>query len=308
MRRLAPDAPRLSWAIGAAEGLLTPVPGPESLPGGAYGASGREAKLFLDGGDRCALHLPARALGRLTAGALRASLTARNVGPLRDAMSRPARIHGRDLTVDYLRYTDRDLAALLARFVADGVRPRLHALGNLAARQAAAALREIGAPPGAAVIDHLVLLDPATTDLVAASGATATYQPGFLATFGPQIVGTGSHRYLAVLAGRALLDAGVPLTIGSDHPAGPLDPLANLRLAVGRALPDGTPLQPGQALTPSEAVRGYTTAAAAALGAPGAGGLAPGEAADLVVCDADPFDPAARITRVWVAGRPAWPR
>ncbi|MGI5238490.1 amidohydrolase [Dactylosporangium sp. CA-139066] len=308
LRLAAAGAPRLSWAVGAAEGLLTPVPGPQALPAGDYGASAREAKLFLDGGDRCALHLPARALGRLTAGALRASLAVRNVGPLRDAMHRPARVHGGELRVEYLRYPDRELADVLARFVAAGVRPRLHALGNLAVRQAATALRTIGAPPGAAVIDHLVLLDPATTDLVAASGATATLQPGFLTTFGPQIVGTGSHRYLTVLAGRALLDAGVPLTIGSDHPAGPLDPLVNLRLAVARTLPDGTPLQPAQALTPAEALRGYTTAAAAALGAPGAGGLSPGEPADLVVCDADPFTPGARVTQTWVAGRRVWPR
>ncbi|GAA4255997.1 amidohydrolase [Dactylosporangium darangshiense] len=298
LRLAAAPAPRLSWAVGAAEGLLTPVPGPAALPDGPYGASAREVKLFLDGGDRCALHLPSRALARLAGSAVRESVAARHIGPLRDSLRRPARIHGRDLRVEYLRYDDRALADVLARFVEAGVRPRLHALGNLAARQAATALRAIGAPPGAAVIDHLVLLDPATTGLVAASGATATFQPGFPATFGPQIAGTGTDRYLTVLAGRALLDAGVPLTAGSDHPAGPLDPLGNLRLAVGRT---------EQALTPSEALRCYTTAAAAALGAPGAGGLSPGEPADLVVCDGDPFDPASRVTQTWVAGRRAWP-
>ncbi|MFC7484035.1 hypothetical protein ACFQX7_33935 [Luedemannella flava] len=48
-RLAAAEAPRLSWAIGAAEGLLSPVPGPRFAPGGPYGASSREVKLFLDG-------------------------------------------------------------------------------------------------------------------------------------------------------------------------------------------------------------------------------------------------------------------
>jgi predicted amidohydrolase YtcJ len=155
-----------------------------------------------------------------------------------------------------------------------------------------------------------VLLDRPTTDLLAASGATATFQPGFLTTFGPQIVGTGTDRYLAVLPGRALLDAGVALTMGSRPPGGPARPARQPPLGcsadTGRALPDGTPLQPEQAPTPAEALRCHTTAAAAALGAPGAGGLAPGEPADLVVCDGDPFAPTSRVTHTWVAGRRGW--
>src|SRR5207244_2982730 len=42
---------------------------------------------------------------------------------------------------------------------------------------AARVLRTAGIPPGTATIDHLLLLDDATADLVAASGASASYQP-----------------------------------------------------------------------------------------------------------------------------------
>ncbi|MGI5183137.1 amidohydrolase family protein [Dactylosporangium sp. CA-152071] len=297
----APGSPRLSWAVGAGEGLLSPLEGPSVAPDGDYGASGREAKLFLDGGDRCAVCMPARALGRLTWQAVKETVAARHPGPLRDAMRRRTTVQGRTLRLEYLRYSDRELADLLSAYLSAGLRPRMHALGNLAVRQAATALRAVGAPAGAAVIDHLVLLDPAAVDLVAASGAWATVQPGFLTTFGPQIVDGGTDRFLTVVGGRSLLDAGVPLTLASDHPAGPLDPLGNLRLAVRR------PIQPAQALTPAEAVRALTVTAAASLGAPGAGGLAAGETADLAICDGDPFDPATRVTQTWISGRRVWP-
>jgi predicted amidohydrolase YtcJ len=298
-------APRLSWGIGAAEGLLTPPGGPAMAPEGPYGAAGREVKLFLDGGDRCALSLPTHALGGMTLRALWQCIAARHFGPLRDALRRRARLHGRRVDLAYLRYPDRALTGLLDQYLGAGFRVRMHALGNLAVRQAAQALRIVGSAPGTAIIDHLVLLDPATTELVAASGAWATYQPGFLTTFGPQITVTGTDRHLAVLGGRQLLDCGVSLTLASDYPAGPLDPLENLRSAVHRTLPDGRVIQPAQGLTPTEAVRCLTTTAAGSLGIP-AGGLTPGERADLVICDADPFEPDSRVVQTWIGGRVVW--
>ena len=72
---------------------------------------------------------------------------------------------------------------------------------------------------------------------------------------------------------------GAPLALSSDYPCGEVDPLHNLRAAVQRQIAgrDGEdrPLQPEQAITPAEAVRAATVTAAAALQAPGAGGLAP---------------------------------
>jgi len=305
LRMAEAAAPRLSWGVGAPEGLLTPPGGPATAPEGGYGAAGREVKLFLDGGDRCALSLPAYALGGLTVQALRQCIATRHFGPLRDALRRRTRLHGRRLDIAYLRYPDHALTGLLDQYLAAGFRVRMHALGNLAARQAAQALRTVGAAPGAAIIDHLVLLDPVTTELVAASGAWATYQPGFLTAFGPQITAAGTDRHLAVLGGRQLLDSGVPLALASDYPAGPLDPLENLRSAVRRTLPNGRVIQAAQGLTPTEAVRCLTTAAAGSLGIP-AGGLTPGERADLVICDDDPFGQDSRVVQTWVGGRVVW--
>jgi predicted amidohydrolase YtcJ len=87
---------------------------------------------------------------------------------------------------------------------------------------------------------------------------------------------------------------------------------------VNRTLDDRPPWRPEQALTVTEAVAGFTTGAAYAVGRERQlGRLAPGFAADLVVLDGDPFDcPPERIASIgvvatmvagrWVHGRPPW--
>ncbi len=292
---------RLSWATGSPRGMHCRPPGPAHAPGGPYGEAAAEVKLFADGGDRCALRLPPRAAAGLLGGAISESIRLRAPGPLREAMRRKLAIGPGGLRTPYLRYTDVELAALAAAYLDAGVRLRIHALGNLAGEQAARVLRTVGAPPGGATIDHLLVCDQATAELVASTGAAVSYQPGFLSRYGDMLEGARVGRYAAVLGGRLLLEAGIPLAISSDHPCGEADPLHNLRCAVHREL------QPGQALTPREAVRACTVTAAASLDAPGRGGLAPGQAADLVICDGDPFQEGTRVTQTWIAGQVAWP-
>ena len=292
---------RLSWATGSPDGMHCRPAGPGQAPGGPYGEAAREVKLFADGGDRCALRLPRRAVAGLAGGAISEAIRLRASGPLREAMRRKLVIGPGGVRTPYLRYTDADLASLAAGYLEAGIRLRIHALGNLAGQQAARVLRTVGAPPGAATIDHLLVCDPATADLVAATGVTVSYQPGFLPRYGDMLEAARVARYAAVLGGRLLIQAGIPLAISSDHPCGEVSPLHNLRCAVRRQL------QPGQALTREEAVRGYTVTAAASLDAPGRGGLAPGQTADLAICDGDPFHDGTRVTQTWIAGQVAWP-
>jgi predicted amidohydrolase YtcJ len=292
---------RLSWATGAAAGMHCRPPGPAQAPGGPYGEAGPEVKLFADGGDRCALRLPPRAAAGLLGGAISESIRIRGPGPLREAARRKLAVGPGGLRTPYLRYTDAELADLAAAYLDAGIRLRIHALGNLAGEQAARVLRTVGAPPDGATIDHLLVCDPATAELVASTGVTVSYQPGFLPRYGSMFAAARVGRYAAVLGGRLLLQAGIPLAISSDHPCGEADPLHNLRCAVRREL------QPGQALTHQEAVRAYTVTAAASLNAPGSGGLDPGQPADLVICDGDPFQADTRVTQTWIAGRTAWP-
>jgi predicted amidohydrolase YtcJ len=299
---------RLSWATGPAAGMHSPAPGPDAAPEGPYGESGREVKLFADGGDRCAIRLPSRAAPGLLRGAVQQSLRLRGPGPLREALRRKLVIRPRHVHTPYLRYTDADLARLMDRYAGAGIRMRIHALGNLAGEQAARLLQQVGVPPALATIDHLLLLDPATADHVATTGAAVSYQPGFIPRYGDMLTGMRVDRYATMLGGRRLLQAGVPLIISSDYPSGPLDPLANLRAAVDRRYPDGRELQPEQALSREQAVRALTITAAASLGAPGAGGIQPGQPADLVICDGDPFASATHVTQTWVAGTAEWSR
>jgi hypothetical protein len=297
---------RLSWATGSPAGMHSRPPGPGQAPPGPYGDSGPEVKVFADGGDRCAVHLPSRAVLDLVAGVAAEAWRMRGVGPLRESLRRRLVLRPRHIQVPYLRYSDAELSALVAGYVEAGVRPRIHALGNLAGRQAARVLTSLGVPAGAAAVDHLLLLDPATADQVAATGAPVSYQPGFLPRYGEMISGTRMDRHLAVFGARLLLRAGVPLAISSDHPCGPVDPLHNMRCAVTRRLPGGRQLHPSQALTRSEAVRAQTVTAAASIGAAGSAGLGPGETADLVICDGDPFEADTRVVQTWIGGRPVW--
>jgi predicted amidohydrolase YtcJ len=297
---------RVSWATGSGTGMHSRPPGPAGAPDGPYGQAAREVKLFADGADRCAFQLPSRALTGLLAGAIGESWRLKGAGPLREALRRKIIAGPRRLHTPYLRYTDADLSDLVADYAAADIRLRIHALGNLAGAQAARVLRQVGVPEGAATIDHLMLLDPATADAIAASGATVSYQPGFLARYGRMLTGSRADRYATVFGGRLLGDAGCPPAISSDHPSGPLDPLGNLRAAVDRQIGDAQTLQPDQALTELEAVRAVTVAAARSLGLPGAG-LAAGQPADLVVCTGHPFAPDTRVTQTWVAGERAWP-
>ncbi len=77
-------------------------------------------------------------------------------------------------------------------------------------------------------------------------------------------------------------------------------------MAARRAL-SGHRVQANQSLTHSEAVRAQTVTAAASIGAPGDGGLAPGQVADFAICNGDPFHPGTSVAQTWVAGTSAWP-
>jgi predicted amidohydrolase YtcJ len=96
---------------------------------------------------------------------------------------------------------------------------------------------------------------------------------------------------------RELLDAGVAISAGTDHPIGPLDPLRAIHGMTTRQTPAGV-LGPGHAIRRDEAFRLYTTAGATLLGTAGGGRLARGAPADLVAYPADPVtcDPAQLLS------------
>jgi hypothetical protein len=135
-------------------------------------------KIFVDGADQCAITLPLRALPGLLGGAVSESRRLGGLGPLRETARRKTILRPRQMHTPYLRYTDTDLAGVMTAYAGAEIRLRIHAFGNRAGAQAARVIRQAGLPAGAATIDHLVLLDAATAEQVAASGASVSYQPG----------------------------------------------------------------------------------------------------------------------------------
>ncbi|WP_456424815.1 amidohydrolase [Rhodocaloribacter sp.] len=122
----------------------------------------------------------------------------------------------------------------------------------------------------------------------------------------------GPERIRTTYAFRSLLDAGAPLTFGSDWTVAPLNPLEGVYAAVTRRTLDGANpggWVPGEKITVAEALRAYTSANAyggfqEAL----VGTLEPGKLADFVVLSENPFeiDPVAlkdvRALRTVVGG------
>ena len=110
--------------------------------------------------------------------------------------------------------------------------------------------------------------------------------------------------------------AGARLVAGSDWPVSTPDPLAAIHVAVNRWAygeegPAGSePFLPGQALDLETAFAAYTSGSAWVNHRDDAGTLAPGQVADVVVLDRDPFAGptdeigAAQVVSTWVEGVP----
>jgi len=107
--------------------------------------------------------------------------------------------------------------------------------------------------------------------------------------------------------------------MGSDWPVSTPDPLQALHVAVTRTAYDeqAAPFLPGQALDLETAYAAYTSGSAwinRRDELDGAGVLAPGAAADLVVLDRDPFAGppdeigASRVLSTWIDGETVYVR
>nr|BFE78353.1 hypothetical protein GCM10020093_009540 [Planobispora longispora] len=101
-----------------------------------------------------------------------------------------------------------------------------------------------------------------------------------------------------------LVRAGAVLAAGSDWPVSSPDPLHGVHVAVNRVAPgeDAEPFLPGQALDLVTALTAYTAGSAHVNHLDDTGSLRPGNRADLVVLDRDPFaGPAGAIAGTRVA-------
>jgi predicted amidohydrolase YtcJ len=164
----------------------------------------------------------------------------------------------------------------------------VHAIGDRANAIALQAFARTGARGS---IEHAQLLDDADVRRFAQLAVVASVQPEHALDDRDVADRYWAGRTRRAFPLRSLLDAGAVLTFGSDAPVAPLDPWLAIGAAVHRTRDQRPRWHPEQEITVAEAL-----AASMATGRPGAA-LSPGDPADLLVLDADPFTADAGVLR-----------
>ena len=145
-------------------------------------------------------------------------------------------------------------------------------------------------------------------------GVLASVQPGHVADDGCWAEKRiGAERCRTTYAFRSLLEAGVPLSFGTDWPVVPLDPFQGIYTAITRRTLDGKYPEgwvPEEKLTLEDAVRAYTLGGAyAEFGEQEKGSLKAGKLADLIMVSQDVFQvpvdelPKTKVLLTMVGGQ-----
>jgi hypothetical protein len=146
-------------------------------------------------------------------------------------------------------------------------------------------------------IEHAIITRPESTQRMRDLGVVVSTQPQFIRIGGDRYAELmGEERARRAIVTREWLEAGIPVALGSDAPSTPWSsPLATLIGAVTRATFSGQVHEPDQALTPYEALRAHTWAAAYAAHEEGIkGSIEAGKLADLIVWSVDPTQSTAQ--------------
>jgi predicted amidohydrolase YtcJ len=194
----------------------------------------------------------------------------------------------------------------------------VHAIGDAGVRAtldafaAGAALRKDARPR----VEHTQVIAAEDVPRMKAIGAIASMQPVHATSDMPWAEARlGPERLAGAYAWRTILDAGIPLALGSDAPVERISVLGALWAATTRQDLEGRPpggWTPSEKLTLEEALAGFTTGAAYAVHAERVRGrIAVGQVADLTVYDR-PLEAArlreTRIDRTIVGGRVVFER
>lgn len=183
----------------------------------------------------------------------------------------------------------------------------VHAVGDRAIETYIRALEQAGVPEIWARkrprLEHGDMLMPDLIPRAKALGMVVVQNPAHLTLGEPLLATLGPERLRHAQPMKSLLDAGIPLAIGSD---GPLNPFLNILFATTHAV------NPAEALTREQAVIAYTHGSAyAEFAERDKGRLMPGAFADLAVLSADVFSvppnelPALHSVLTLISGRPA---
>ncbi|WP_147105335.1 amidohydrolase [Nesterenkonia populi] len=182
---------------------------------------------------------------------------------------------------------------------AAGLQIAMHAIGDRTSEIALEILEHclrVNAPrPRRHRIEHLESVTDETISRIAAVGATASMQPVHCdpAILDNWVSVLGDERQEQGFPWRRIREAGIPITLGSDAPTAPHEPLPNLYIALtgGSSLvPSLPPYHPERAFSPAEALAALTSGGAYAGEMEGtSGAIRSGMHANFIVLDIDPL-------------------
>ena len=294
---------KMSWSVTDFDSMFAPPTSKVDEDAIVSDHAPKSVKFFLDGAFRTAAELPLAGGVKAAYRAAKDSISMGSLWPIRILLEQKITLKDGKLCLPYLRFEDLDDLVGRARFFTDrGYRLVIHALGNVAARQAAELVKKTG-PVGASV-EHMLVMDEKSLDSFALCDAVASIQPGFI-PYADAIERQGALPYLKAFPLKSLLDRGVPICISSDGPCAADDPLHNIRRAVDRKKPDGSMLDPDERLSEFQALTAGTIGASRSFGNKN-DGLCEGAPATFCVVDGDPFSDSSRVVQTWIDGQRAY--
>lgn len=198
-----------------------------------------------------------------------------------------------------------DLLALVEKATSAGIAVATHAIGDEANHRVLNAyeeVREITAERGLRNrIEHSQHIRHADIPRFAELGVLPSLQPTHCTSDIPITDLLLAGRELGNYAWRSLTEASAQLVFGSDAPIEDPTPMHGIHAAVTRQSESNEPAggwEPHERLTVAEAISAYTYGGAYAAGQENkVGRLAPGQFADFIVLDADPFAVAPEALR-----------
>jgi predicted amidohydrolase YtcJ len=210
-----------------------------------------------------------------------------------------------------------ELRNLMSRAALDNFQTAIHAIGDAANRDVLMAIEELSevyTGDRRWRVEHAQIVDPSDLVRFGKYGTIASMQPLHQTSdMHMAEARLGEERLGGAYAWRSILNVGGRLAFGSDSPVEPADPFAGLAVAISRTDENGRPFggwRAQEVVSREEALKAFTADAAYAGFAEGRyGRLLPGERADFLLVDRDPFlsSPAdireTKIEQVWIGGR-----
>lgn len=192
-------------------------------------------------------------------------------------------------------HSREDLLELAVGAADNGISTAIHAMGGCAVGVCLDAYEEVRrrARTGSVLrMEHAFVTETHHARRIADLDVDFVGNPGLAWLWG-EVFASVRHEgqnQLAVLPMRSMIDAGVRVSLASDSPCGPVSPMLIMATAVNRRTQNGNAIDPEEAITPAEALVGYTRNAAHAAGRAGEeGSLEVGKRANLLVLEKDPI-------------------